>query len=137
MPRLLASMMRFSIWSLMPRPWRPPIVLASITRATWSENSVPLMATGQPSSKRTVTSSGSIDTSGRQWATPMIGSTISIPVASSSSALASCVAPQMLASVEYAFSFGSRYGRLRDTRNSLISARPPRSSTNCWSSHGL
>ena len=66
------------------------------------------MATGQPPSKRTVTSSAAISTSGRQWATPMIGSTISIPVASSSSALASWVAPQMLASVEYAFSFGSR-----------------------------
>ena len=25
MPRLFASMMRFSIWSLMPRPWRPPM----------------------------------------------------------------------------------------------------------------
>ena len=25
MPRDLASMMRFSIWSDMPRPWRPPI----------------------------------------------------------------------------------------------------------------
>jgi hypothetical protein len=38
----------------------------------------------------------------------MIGETISIVVDSSSSALASCVAPQMLASVEYAFSLGSR-----------------------------
>ena len=43
----------------------------------------------------------------------MIGSTISILVASSSSDLASWVAPQMLASVEYAFSVGSRYGRSR------------------------
>ena len=36
---------------------------------------------------------------------------MSIEVPSSSSDLASCVAPQMLASVEYAFSFESRYGR--------------------------
>jgi hypothetical protein len=67
-----------------------------------------LIVTGQPSANPTVTSSGSIATSGRHAATPMIGSTISIPVARSSSALASWVAPQMLASVEYAFSFGSR-----------------------------
>ena len=38
----------------------------------------------------------------------MIGSTMSIDVLSSSSDLASCVAPQMLASVEYAFSVLSR-----------------------------
>ena len=58
------------------------------------------MATGQPCSNRTVTSSGTIVTSSTQWATPMIGSTISMPVASSSSALASWVAPHRLASVE-------------------------------------
>ena len=100
MPRLLASMMRFSIWSLMPSPWRPPMALASSTSSIWSANCRPLIATGHPPSKRTATSSVAISTSGNQWATPMIGSTISIPVASSSSALASWVAPQMLASVE-------------------------------------
>ena len=66
MPRDFASMMRFSIWSLMPRPWRPPIVLASSTRATASWNSTPLMATGRPCSHRTVTSSVSIATDGSQ-----------------------------------------------------------------------
>ena len=100
MPRLFASMMRFSIWSDMPSPWRPPIALASITRATWSANSRPLMATGQPSWKRIVTSSGSIATDGSQCRTPMIGETMSIDSVRNSSVLASCVAPQMLASVE-------------------------------------
>ena len=37
---------------------------------------LPLSATGKPSSKRTVTSSGLIATSSRQKATPMMGSTI-------------------------------------------------------------
>ena len=89
------------------------MALASITRSTWSANSSPLIATGQPSSNahRDVLG-GDLDV-GSQWATPMIGSTISMPVASSSSDLASWVAPQMLASVEYAFSVGSRYGRPR------------------------
>ena len=100
MPRLLASMMRFSIWSLMPRPWRPPMALAAITSSTRSSNRSPLMATGQPASNRTATSSGSMVTAGSQWATPMIGSTRSMPLSSSSSSLASWVAPQMLASVE-------------------------------------
>ena len=57
----------------------------------------------------------------------MIGSTMSIDVPSSSNDLASCVAPQMLASVEYAFSVLSRYGRSWAIRNSLISLRPPSS----------
>jgi hypothetical protein len=38
---------------------------------------------------------------------------MSIDVASSSSDFASCVAPQMFASVEYAFSFDARYGSSR------------------------
>ena len=67
----------------------------------------------------------------------MIGATISMPVDSSSSAFASWVAPQMLASVEYAFSVGSRYGSPLDTRNSLMPVRPPSCSTNSGSSHGL
>ena len=55
-----------------------------------------------------MTSSGSIVTAGSQNATPMIGETISMDVSSSSRRLASWVAPQMLASVEYAFSAESR-----------------------------
>ena len=43
-------------------------------------------------------------TSSRQNATPMIGSTIVMPVLSRSRSLASCVAPSMFESVEYAFS---------------------------------
>ena len=54
----------------------------------------------------------------------MIGSTSSIPTDSSSSAFASCVAPQMLASVEYAFSLGSRYGRPRASEE-LAHLGPP------------
>ena len=84
-----------------------------------------------------VTSSAAMSTDGSQWATPMIGATISIVVDSDSSDFASCVAPQMLASVEYAFSDGSRYGRPCASRNALISARPPSSSTKAASSHGL
>ncbi len=93
-------MIRFSIWSLVPSPWRPPTALASMASSTWSANSRPAIATGHPSAKRTETSSGSMTTSGRHEATPMIGSTISTPVDRSSSAFASWVAPQMLASVE-------------------------------------
>ena len=73
MPRLLASMMRFSIWSLMPRPCRPPMRLASRISSTGSAKSTPLSATGRPSSKRTLTRSRLISTSSRQNATPMIG----------------------------------------------------------------
>ena len=113
------------------------MALAAITRSTRESNVSPLMATGQPSSKRTDTSSVTISTFGSQWATPMIGVTISMLVASSSSDFASWVAPQMLASVEYAFSTESRYGRLRSVRNSLMPWRPPSSSTKVGSSHGL
>ena len=100
MPRLLASMIRFSIWSDMPRPCRPPMALASSTRSTAEANSLPLMVTGRPCSKPIVTSSAAISTAGSQNRTPMIGSTISMPVSRCSSVLASWVAPQMLASVE-------------------------------------
>ena len=88
MPRLLASMIRFSIWSDMPRPWRPPIALASVHQVDRrSANSLPLIATGRPWSKPTVTSSAAISTDGSQNRTPMIGSTISMPVSRCSSGL--------------------------------------------------
>src|SRR5699024_4949117 len=106
----LASIMRFSIWSETPRPWRPPMVLASRTSATGSVYSMPLMATGRPSWKRTETSSVWTSTSSRQAATPIMGSTKSRPTLRYSRDLASWVAPQILASVEYAFSVESRYG---------------------------
>ncbi len=69
---------------------------------------MPLIATGRPWSKRIVTSSVSIATDGSQNFTPMIGSTISSETSRCSSVFASWVAPQMLASVEYAFSWLSR-----------------------------
>ena len=112
MPRLLASMMRFSIWSLMPRPWRPPMAFASCTNASGESNCSPSSETGHPASKRTVTSSVVMATEGSQWRTSMIGCTISIVSSRFSSVLASCVAPHRLASVEYAFSAAARYGRI-------------------------
>ena len=69
---------------------------------------MPLIATGRPESKRIVTSSGAISTAGSQNLTPMIGSTVSSETSRCSSVFASWVAPQMLASVEYAFSWLSR-----------------------------
>jgi hypothetical protein len=62
MPRDLASMMRFSIWSLIPSPWRPPISLALITRSTCESNVSSLIASGQPSLKRIEISSSAIST---------------------------------------------------------------------------
>ncbi len=103
MPRDLASMIRFSIWSHMPSPWRPPISLTACTRRTGPSTpsyDVPFTATGRPRSKRTVTSSASIATEGSQNLTPMIGSTVSSETSRCSRVLASWVAPQMLASVE-------------------------------------
>ena len=100
MPRLLASMIRFSIWSDMPRPCRPPIALAAMTRSTGVPNSAPLTVTGRPCSKPIVTSSAAISTAGSQNRTPMIGWTVSIPLSRCSRVFASCVAPQMFASVE-------------------------------------
>ena len=84
-----------------------------------------------------VTSSGAISTDGSQNFTPMIGSTISSETSRCSSVLASWVAPQMLASVEYAFSLLSRYGSPCSVSHWLISARPPSSCTKSASSHGL
>src|SRR5215813_178777 len=96
-PRLFASMMRFSIWSLMPSPCRPPISFAASTRSTSDSKVRPLTATGHPSWNRTETSSGAMSTAGSQWATPMIGDTISMLTARLSNDFASCVAPQKLA----------------------------------------
>ena len=67
-----------------------------------------MIATGRPASKRIVTSSVAISTDGSQNFTPMIGSTASSDTSRCSRVLASWVAPQMLASVEYAFSTLSR-----------------------------
>ena len=108
MPRDLASMMRFSIWSDMPMPCRPPISLTSWTSSTGSSYCLPLTATGRPLSNLIVTSSVSMCTSGSQNFTPMIGSTVSSETSRCSRVFASWVAPQMLASVEYAFSLLSR-----------------------------
>jgi hypothetical protein len=74
--------------------------LASITRSTAEPNSLPLIVTGRPRSKPIVTSSVGISTSGSQNATPMIGTTVSMPVSRCSRVFASWVAPQMFASVE-------------------------------------
>ena len=101
-------MIRFSIWSDIPRPWRPPMALACSTRSTGESTVTPSIETGRPCAKPMVTSSVAISTAGSQWATPMIGTTVSTPTSRCSSALASWVAPQMFASVEYAFSVLSR-----------------------------
>ena len=71
MPRLFASMIRFSIWSDMPSPCLPPTALASWTRSTAVGKSRPLIRTGRPWANSTVTSSVSIATAGSQNATPM------------------------------------------------------------------
>ncbi len=118
-------------------PCRPPIALASSTRSTGEANSLPLTETGRPCWKPIVTSSAAISTAGSQNRTPMIGSTISMPTSRCSSDLASWVAPQMFASVEYALSVEARYGRPRSTSHSDISLRPPSSPTKSASSHGL
>ena len=84
------------------------MALASSTRSTGEVNSLPLIITGRPCSKPIVTSSVAISMVESQNGTPMIGSTISMPASRCSSTLASWVAPQMFASVEYAFSVLSR-----------------------------
>ena len=66
------------------------------------------MATGRPSRNRTVTSSLAMTTPASQNRTPMMGSMVSSETSRCSRVLASWVAPQMLASVEYAFSVLSR-----------------------------
>ncbi len=74
--------------------------LASSTSCTASANSTPLSAVGRPSTNETVTSSVAISTAASQNRTPMMGSTVSSDTSRCSSVFASCVAPQMLASVE-------------------------------------
>jgi len=93
-------MIRFSIWSLIPKPCRPPIAFAWRTRSTALSKACPSMAIGRPCSNVMVTFSAAISTAGSQNRTPMIGSTISMPTSRFSSSFASWVAPQMLASVE-------------------------------------
>ena len=93
-------MIRFSIWSDMPMPCRPAIVLAAMTRSAGAANSDPLIVTGRPRSKPIVTSSGVISTAGSQNRAPMIGWTVSIPLRRCSRVLASWVAPHRFASVE-------------------------------------
>ncbi len=68
----------------------------------------------------------------------MIGSTIFIEVESSSRSFASCVAPSMFASVEYAFSTerAVREAALGEPLAHLA-CRPPSSATKASSSHGL
>lgn len=77
-------------------------------QATGSSYRLPLIATGRPASNVIATSSVAIETDGSQNFTPMIGSTVSSETSRCSRVLASWVAPQMLASVEYAFSVESR-----------------------------
>ena len=92
-------MTRFSIWSLMPRPWRPPAALQAVNSSKRDAYRLPFRLTGSPCSKATVTSSGSMRTSAFQKATPMIGLTIRIPLSRNSRSFASWVAPRQLASV--------------------------------------
>ena len=99
MPRLLASMTRFSIWSLMPKPWRPPMRLASRKSETSESKRLPLSATGTPCSQVTVSLSVSIFVAGFQCATPMMGVTTIIDLSRCSRSFASCVAPSMFESV--------------------------------------
>ena len=80
------------------------MALASANSATASAKCWPFSATGWPSSKRTETFSGFTFTSSRQKATPMIGLTMREPLSRNSRSFASCVAPRMFESVEYAFS---------------------------------
>ena len=67
----------------------------------------------------------------------MIGLTIDTPRSRNSRSFASCVAPRMLESVEYALSALILYSSPAPSRYADISARPPSSSMNSWSSHGL
>jgi hypothetical protein len=92
-------MTRFSIWSLTPRPWRPPIAFTLSTASAREVNFVSFAATGMPRSKWRRTRSGSTFTSDRHEATPMIGSTIDTPTSRRSRSFASWVAPSMLLSV--------------------------------------
>ena len=89
---------------------------------------MPLRATGWPSSNRSVTVSAVMPMFCRQNATPMIGSTMETPLLRYSRSFASCVAPSMFESVEYAFSALMRYVKPARCMYSDISRRPPSSS---------
>jgi hypothetical protein len=108
MPRLFASMIRFSIWSDMPSPCRPPTAFASWTRST-AVREVPAVDPHRPPVGEL---DGDVLGLDRDRRIPERDAhdreTISMDVSSSSRRLASCVAPQMFASVEYAFSAESR-----------------------------
>jgi hypothetical protein len=100
MPRLLASMMRFSIWSLMPRPWRPPMALASqhqVDRGVESRS----VDRDRPALLEAHRDVLGLDLDGR---VPVRDAHDRLDdlhaVDSSSRSFASWVAPQMLASVE-------------------------------------
>ena len=60
----------------------------------------------------------------------MIGSTMVMPLLRNSRSFASCVAPRMFESVEYAFSTLMRYAKPARCMYSDISLRPPSSSMN-------
>src|SRR5882672_7291021 len=90
----------------MPRPWRPPIAFASSIRLTASRKDIPLSATGWPSSKVMVTVSGLTATLSFQNATPMIGSTILIPLFRNSRSFASCEELEVLRLVRRAEQVG-------------------------------
>ena len=92
------------------------MALASMNSASGVSNERPLSATGSPSSKRTLTVSGGTSTSARQEATPMIGLTIETPLSRNSRSFASCVAPRMFESVEYALSALILYSRPAPSR---------------------
>jgi hypothetical protein len=102
--------------------------LASANSATASVKRWPFNATGTPSSKRTLTRSGFTTTSSRQNATPMIGVTTAMLLSRNSRSFASCVAPSMLESVEYAFSALVPESRPAFAKYADISLRPPSSS---------
>ena len=62
MPRLFASITRFSIWSLMPSPWRPPIAFARGTARPGGELLAVRARPARRARSATVTFSGSIST---------------------------------------------------------------------------
>ena len=76
------------------------MAFASRIKSTASAKVLPFNATGDPSSNRIAAASGLIGTSSRHAATPMIGSTMVMPLFRYSRSLASCVAPSMFESVE-------------------------------------
>jgi len=67
----------------------------------------------------------------------MMGFTMESPLSRNSRSFASCVAPRMFESVEYAFSAFILYLKPAFAMYADISRRPPSSSMNFWSSQGL